>query len=313
MKALVTGGTGMIGVECVRALRAQGYEVYSIARSSASSRGEALPDQSIIRCDILDEGALRKVVARILPDVVIHLAAQAFNGISWDMEDITHITNYQGTLHLLRVCKEVVPYARIALACSSAEYGVIPKELQPIKESMPLHPLTPYGVSKVGTEMLGYQYFINNKMNIFLPRLFIHVGTGHPPATMIQNIARQLALIKYGKIEPVLHVGNLNTARDFIDVRDGVSGIVTLIEKGQPGVPVNIATGTAFSGKQILDIFLKISELKVEIITDESLLRPSDEELLLADNSLLKELGWKQQYTIEETLSAVYEDWLSRV
>jgi GDP-4-dehydro-6-deoxy-D-mannose reductase len=111
----------------------------------------------------------------------------------------------------------------------------------------------------------------------------------------------------------VLHVGNLNTARDFIDVRDGVSGIVTLIEKGQPGVPVNIATGTAFSGKQILDIFLKISELKVEIITDESLLRPSDEELLLADNSLLKGLGWKQQYTIEETLSAVYEDWLSRV
>jgi len=264
-------------------------------------------------CDILDESALRDIVSKIKPNVVIHMAAQAFNGISWNMEDITHETNYIGTLHVLRVCKEIVPKAKIILACSSAEYGILPKELQPIKETAPLRPISPYGVSKVGTELLGYQYFLNYKMKIYFPRFFIQVGTGHPPATMIQNFARQVALIKKGKLPRVIHVGNLDSIRDFTDVRDGVKGMLLLLEKGKAGEPINICTQTACSGHQVLEKLISIAGIKVKVVTDPSLLRPSDDTYLVGDNSNLKSFGWKPRYTIDDTLKAVYKDWLSRI
>lgn len=313
MKILITGITGMIGSEFARQTRALGWDVVGIARSSASSRLAAIQDPSVITCDILDREALRDVLRKTRPDVIAHFAAQAYNGISWQMEDVTHMTNYVGTTNVLRAAKDIVPEAKILLACSSAEYGIVPDAEQPIKENRFLRPLTPYGVTKVAVENLGYQYFINYGTKIYLPRLFIHVGTGHPPATMIQNFARQLALIHEGKIDPELHVGRLDTARDFIDVRDGVAGMLLLLQDGIPGEPINIATGTAYSGQQILDILMRISGVTTTVVQDTLLLRPSDETLLLADVSKLKKLGWKQQYTIEETLQGVFDDWVRRI
>ena len=121
-------------------------------------------------------------------------------------------------------------------------------------EDRPLKPITPYAVTKVATELMGYQYFKNYGMTVFLPRMFIHVGTGHPPATAIQNFSRQLALIAKGRLPPLLRVGNLDTARDFIDVPDGVNGMMCLLEKGRPGIPVNICTGTAHSIRDTLEL-----------------------------------------------------------
>lgn len=313
MKIFITGITGMIGSEFALQARALGWEVVGIARSSASSRLTVIQDLSVIRCDILDREALRDVLHKTKPDVIAHFAAQAYNSISWEMEDMTHMTNYIGTTNVLRAAKDIVPGAKVLLACSSAEYGIVPDTEQPIKEERSLHPLTPYGVTKVAVENLGYQYFVNYHTQIYLPRLFIHVGTGHPPATMIQNFARQLTLMHEGKIPPELHVGRLDTARDFIDVRDGVAGMLLLLQKGTPGEPVNIATGIAYSGKQILDILMRISGVTATIVSDKSLLRPSDETLLLADVSKLKKLGWKQKYTIEETLKEVFNDWMQRM
>jgi GDP-4-dehydro-6-deoxy-D-mannose reductase len=143
--------------------------------------------------------------------------------------------------------------------------------------------------------------------------MFIHVGTGHPPATAIQNFARQLALICRGRLEPVLRVGNLDSARDFIDVRDGVEAMMLLLDKGQPGVPINICTGTAHSIRDTLDQLIALSGLQVAVVPDPQLFRPTDEPLLLGDNSKLKALGWAQRNTFRQTLQAVYEDWLARV
>lgn len=303
----------MIGSHFAHATRSRNWPTFGLARNSASSRISADPDPSIRRVDILDRDALEQELAEIQPELVIHMAAQAFNGISWKTEETTHLTNYQGTVNVLKSTRKIVPEASVILACSSAEYGDVQPEDCPLKEERFLRPITPYGVSKAATECLGYQYYANFGLKVFLPRLFIHVGTGHPPATAIQNFARQLALIAKGKLEPVVRVGNLESARDFIDVRDGVSAMMIMLEKGNPGIPINICTATAFRIADILERLIHISGLDIRVDTDRSLFRPSDEPLLLGDNSRLKDLGWQQQYTIDQTLQAVYEDWLMRV
>jgi GDP-4-dehydro-6-deoxy-D-mannose reductase len=241
------------------------------------------------------------------------MAAQAFNGSSWQMESTTHHTNYIGTMNVLRCCRTVVPEARVLIACSSAEYGDVRVEDCPLAEERLLRPITPYGVSKVATEALGYQYFHNYGLKVLLPRLFIHVGTGHPPATAIQNFARQIAMIALGRAEAVVRVGNLDSARDFVDVRDGVRALMMLIEKGQPGQPVNICNGEAVSIREILGMLIEIAGIEVRVELDKHLLRPSDEPFLVGDNSRLKRLGWAREYTMRQTLEAVYADWVMRV
>jgi GDP-4-dehydro-6-deoxy-D-mannose reductase len=313
MKALITGITGMIGMHCARAAREAGWDVYGIARNSASSRQAAIEDPSVLRCDILDYPALEDVFRMVKPDVVIHLAAQAFNGSSWALEWSTHQANYLGTANVLRCCRMVVPDCKVAIACSSAEYGDIKPEDCPLREDRPLKPISPYGVSKMATEGLGFQHFHNYQMQVFLPRLFIQVGPGHPPATAIQNFARQLALIAKGRLEPEVKVGNLETARDFVDVRDGVAGIMTLITKGKPGEPINICNGEAMNIREVLDRLIGISGQKVRVTPDPRFSRLSDEPLLLGDPCKLKGLGWQRKYSMQDTLEAVYADWMSRV
>jgi GDP-4-dehydro-6-deoxy-D-mannose reductase len=143
--------------------------------------------------------------------------------------------------------------------------------------------------------------------------MFIHVGTGHPPATAIQNFARQLALIKLRKMEPIMKVGTLETARDFIDVRDGVSAMLLVLNEGVPGIPVNICTGDVFSIKETLEKLTSISGIDEKIIMESSLFRPSDETTLYGDNSIIRSLGWKQKFSFNETLNDVFSDWMKRL
>ena len=313
MKVLVLGGTGMIGSHFVNSYRNEGAEVWSLARNSSSSRMNALQDTSVIRGDILERDFLMKTFKKLKPDVVIHMAAQAFNGDSWNLEYYTHYANYIGTLNVLYCVLEACPDAQVLLACSSAEYGNITPEDCPLVEERLLKAHTPYGVSKIGVENLGRQYALNYNLKIFLPRLFIHVGTGHPPATAIQNFARQLALIKKGALPPEIHVGNLTSSRDFIDVRDGVRAMRLLMEKGLPGEPVNICNGVAYKIQDILDMLIEISGVQVEVITDKALFRLADEPLLLGDNSKIVGMGYKREYSMYQTLKDVFEDWESRI
>ena len=303
----------MIGSHFADTCRELGWQAFGIARNSTSSRLADDSAKNVIRCDITDHGSVAKAFEEHEFDLVAHFAAQAFNSLSWDQPWYTHQVNVFGTLNILECVKKYCPNSKVLLACSSAEYGLAKLLDGPLSESRELKPVSPYGVSKVATEQLGYQYFINYGMQVYLPRLFIHVGTGHPPATAIQNFARQIARIKKGLQRPVMTVGNLDSARDFIDVRDGVAAMMRLIESDLIGQPINIATGKAHSIREALDLLIKIAGIKVEVQQSQVLLRPSDEEILLGNNSRLLSLGWQQQYSFEETLSAVFADWMSRV
>jgi GDP-4-dehydro-6-deoxy-D-mannose reductase len=314
-KVLIVGITGMIGSHLSKFLQEKGLDVSGISRATSSSRNlNGRKPYKHFEGDIMDIKFLREVWQLLHPDLVYHLAAQAYNGESWKAEETTYQLNIKGSRNVFEVCREVTPAARIIPACSSAEYGIVPDEMIPIKEDIvPLRPITPYGVSKSAMEMMARQFHLNYKMDFVLPRLFIHLGPDHPPVTAIQNFARQLAAIKLGLQIPVIKVGNLETARDFVDVRDGVRALWILAQKGISGEVYNQCTGKAYTMKEALGLLIEISGLNVQIETDPNLFRPSDEKLLLGDPSKIESLGWKSEIPFKQTLADIYDNWLSRL
>ncbi len=304
----------MIGKHLARVLSDKGFEVAGISRATSAARYiTERPFYKHYKGDISDIKFLKGVWKDWQPDIVYHLAAQAYNGESWKAEDTTYQLNIQGSRNVFETHMEFTPKARMIPACSSAEYGFIPDD-KPINEDItPLRPITPYGVSKAAMEMMARQFHYNYGMDIVLPRLFIHVGPDHPPVTALQNFARQLASVKLGLQEPVLRVGNLESARDFVDVRDGANALALLAEKGISGEVYNLCTGKAWTMKESLNMLINISGVKVDIQTDPSLFRPSDEKLLLGDPGKIGALGWKAVIPFEKTLNDIFENWLHRL
>lgn len=314
-KALITGITGMIGKHLSDLLIRDGFEVAGISRATSASRYSfaKLPYKHF-KGDIMDMNFLKDVWHDFKPDIIYHLAAQAYNGESWKAEDTTYQLNIQGARNVFETSRAYSPDARIMPACSSAEYGIVPEEMIPIcEDKVPLKPITPYGVSKSAMEMMARQYHLNYNMDFVLPRLFIHLGPDHPPVTAIQNFARQLAAAKLGLQEPVIKVGNLETARDFVDVRDGVKALWLLGLKGKTGEVYNICSGKSYTIKESLECLIGISGLQVKIEVDQSLFRPTDEKLLLGNPSKIEGVGWKAEIPFETTLFDIYNNWLERL
>lgn len=314
-KVLITGISGMIGKHLAKKLKELNYIVGGISRSTSYTRYDVSPKEyKIYYGDIMDKNFLEIVWTEFKPDIVFHLAAQSYNGESWKFEETTYLTNIYGTKNVLDVCVKITPNVRFIPACSSAEYGIVSDDLIPMNEDKtPLKPITPYGVTKATMEMMTRQYHLNYKLDVILPRLFIHVGPDHPPVTAIQNFAKQLAMIKLGIKEPIMNVGNLETSRDFIDVRDGVNALILLAEKGISGEVYNICNGIDYTIRETLEYLIEISGLEVTVESDKSLFRPTDEKVLLGDNSKLKTLGWKSEILFKTTLKDIYNNWLERL
>ncbi|NMA41413.1 MAG: NAD-dependent epimerase/dehydratase family protein [Lentisphaerae bacterium] len=313
-KVLITGITGMIGSHLAHYVQEQGCEVAGISRATTAFRMQAhrkMPWKHYAG-DILDVNFLEKAVKDFQPDVVFHLAAQAYNGQSYEAEQTTYALNITGSWNVYNAVLRNAPNARVIPACSSAAYGAALTD-DPVNEESPLKPLTPYGVTKAAMEMMGRQFCLNYGLDVVLPRLFIHVGPNHPPLTAVQNFARQIAAIKCGLQEPVMQVGNLTTSRDFIDVRDGASALWTLVQKGVKGEVYNICRGYAWKISDVLELLLKIADIKVTLQQDPKLMRPSDEKTLLGDNRKLRALGWEPVIPFETTLLDIYNNWIERL
>jgi len=222
-------------------------------------------------------------------------------------------TNIIGQTNLFEAIRAVNCPTRVQLACSSEEYGMVRPEETPIKETNPLRPLSPYAVSKVAQDLMGYQYHQSYNMHIVRTRGFNHTGPRRGDVFVTSNFARQIAEIEKGRHEPVIYVGNLNAVRDFTDVRDTVVAYYLALEKGKPGDVYNVATGKGYKISEMLDILLGFSKVKIQTRQDPKRMRPSDVELLLGDATKLRtETGWEPKYRFEQTMKDLLEYWRSR-
>ncbi|GIW08458.1 MAG: GDP-mannose 4,6-dehydratase [Dehalococcoidia bacterium] len=317
MNVLITGLTGLVGSHLAEYLLSQpGVKVFGFKRwrSDSATFRHLVGKIEIIEGDIEDRSSVERAIALSQPDRIFHLAAQSYPSESWDAPALTVQANVLGTINLLETVRHRSPNTAVHIAGSSAEYGFIRPEDCPIPETLPLRPLSPYGVSKVAQELLAYQYHVNFGLRTFITRSFNHIGPRQGERTAVQTFCKQVAEIEAGLRPPVVRVGNLTPRRDFTDVLDVCRALWLLMERGRPGEPYNLCSGNAPVIGDVLQLVLSKARVAVTIEQDPARLRPSDEPILLGDNTKLRtDTGWTPEISLSESLDRILAYWRSRL
>jgi GDP-4-dehydro-6-deoxy-D-mannose reductase len=317
VRVLVTGITGFVGSHVAEYALAQGAQVFGSSRwrSKTENIDHLRSRITLIECDLRDLSSVRALLERSNPEYVLHLAAQSFVGASWQTPAETLSTNILSQVNLLEGIRALRLAPRFLVVGSSEEYGLVYEDELPIRESNPLRPLSPYAVSKVAQDVMGYQYFRSYGLPIIRARAFNHTGPRRGDVFVESNFARQVAEIEAGVCAPAVHVGDLNPRRDFSDVRDIVRGYWLLLERGEPGEVYNLCSGRAWAIQEVLEHLLRLSTAEgITVKADPARFRPSDVMILEGDPSKIeKATGWRTSIPFERTLAELLDYWRARV
>lgn len=317
MRFLITGITGFVGSHLAEWALAQGAEVIGSLRwRSKTEHIEHLRDRlTLVESDLRDVLSVRTLLAEARADWIIHLAAQSFVAASWQTPVETFYTNVISQMNLFEAMRQLGASARFLVIGSSEEYGLVYPDELPIRETNPLRPLSPYAVSKVAQDLMGWQYFKSYGMHIVRARAFNHDGPRRGESFATSNFAKQVAEIEAGLREPVVHVGDLKPTRDFSDVRDIVRGYWLLLERGTPGEVYNLCSGVDWSIERVLNFLIGQSTApRIEIRQDAARLRPSDVPILRGSaEKAERAVGWRGTIRLEKTLTDLLEYWRHKV
>lgn len=307
--AIVTGAEGFIGSHLVKFLQAQKWSVVGTFRLHNSNSPLKRSNVTLVQCDLRNGQRVQQLFEEIKPTHVFHLAAQSLPTVSWADPVDTFESNIMGSLHLFEAVRHMKRAPVVVSACSSAEYGNVPASAIPVKEEYPLHPLHPYGISKVCLDLLAREYWMDYDIPAVNIRLFNTTGPGKT-SDAPSDFVRQLAKIKKGLQEPVIEVGNLKPRRAFLDVADTVRGFYLAAMKGKPGEAYNLCATSTLEIAEILRAAIKLSGVTPEIRPVERLMRPSDEKIIFGDTKKIRrDTGWQPKMSIEQTLSSMLEYW----
>jgi len=312
-KILITGITGFAGSHLAEYLLSQNEnEIVGVHSSDRNINNiEGFKDKiHLIKIDLNNTEDTARIVSEQKPEVIFHLAASADVGKSFKdpLGFLNNNTNSQ--LNILEAVKKAGLETKIIVISSAQVYGYISADNIPTNEKTPLKPDSPYSVSKITQEYLALQYYYTYKLPVVILRPFNHLGPRLAPVFAISRFAKLIAEIEKGKSEPVLTVGNLSAKRDFTDVRDMAKAYALSADKCALGEVYNIGTGVSFTIAELLDKLLSLSKTKIEIKTDQSLLRPSDNPELRADASkFMTETDWKPEISTDQTLKDVLDYW----
>jgi GDP-mannose 4,6-dehydratase len=334
MKALITGVTGMVGSHLVDfLLKETEWDIYGVCRwRSPMDNVEHLltrvnnKDRVFFEyADLNDQVSLCTVLNRVKPDYIFHLAAQSYPKTSFDSPIETMNTNILGTCRLLeavRLCMQADGmYKPVIHVCASSEvFGKIPMEKKPetgIHEECPFHPASPYAISKVGTDLLGRYYAEAYGMTVMTTRMFTHTGPRRGDVFHESTFAKQIAMIEKGLIDPVVHVGNLDSLRTYADVRDAVRAYYMLVTIDPiAGEYYNIGGNYTCTVGDTLHKLISLSTKKdvIKIVTDPERLRPIDADLQVPDCRKFKEhTGWEPQISFAQTMEDLLNYWRKRL
>lgn len=301
-RALITGSSGFIGKHLQRLLHDRGVGVYGFDQFSLNAQ------PNVFVGSLNDTNMLRKGLNESKPDVIFHLAALIK---STQPEDL-YQTNLLGTLSLFETFAELKQKPKVILASSSAVYG-LKSGWDALDENTTLSPATHYGVSKIAQEMAALRYFDSHQVPVIVLRMFNLIGPGQSAQLACSNFAKQIALAEKNGTHEIL-TGNLESYRDFIDVRDAVQAFAMIAEKGQAGEVYNVCLGKAVSLKECLGEMMAMSTKQLSVRQEANLIQKNDLPVQVGNpNKIKSSCGWYPQISLKESLTDLLNDWRERV
>ena len=311
MQALITGMTGFVGGHLVRSLLADGWAVHGTLLTFA----EEEPPLGTLgtQADITDADAVAALVDEVRPDAVFHLAGAASVGQSFTDPEGTWKVNVEGTRGVLEGIRRAAPGARMVIALSGEEYGRVPLDELPVTEHTPLNPLSPYAESKVAADELCMEYRRDHGLAVMRLRAFNQLGPGQDPRFVVPSICKQIADAEMAGDDVCrLQLGNVDTRRDFLDVRDVVDAYRLLIARGDPDQTYLAGRGQSKSIRELVDIAVAEARVPVQVESDPSRMREGEQSDLYAEPRALKELGWEPRIPLEQSISDTLDYWRER-
>lgn len=307
-RILITGINGFAASHLARFLVNEGNEVHGTirVRSDLHRIRDIQGKVTLHLVEITDFLSVSKVLSDIRPDKIFHLAAQSYVRSSWDSPLETYRINVEGTVNLLEAARRLDKVPHILITSTSEIYGEVDGV---INENTRPEPNTHYGISKYAQDMIARLYHRAYGMPVILSRSFNVTGEGRASVFVDSDFAKQVVEIEQGKRTVIKH-GNLESARDFTDIKDVVKGYVAIMNSERWGEVFCLAQGVSTKIQEVLDILKKNSMAEVRTEIDPSRLRPVDTKQMIADASKAKnELGWTPTVPLEQSLKELLNYW----
>jgi len=301
---LVTGATGFAGGHLLEHL-ATSHDVVGWARHDPPAALAGFASWQTI--DLLDRDAVRAGISALKPRAVYHFAGVTRVDTSWSSPADALAGNVLATHYLLDALRRAYLRCRVLVTGSAAVYA--PSDA-PLREDAPTAVDSPYAISKLAQEELALRAMEEDGLEIIVTRSFNHTGPRQESAFVTPSIARQVALIERGAVEPVLRLGNLDAQRDLTDVRDVVRAYVSLMDSGTPGEVYNVASGVGRPIRAVVDALVRRAAVQVRIEVDPERLRPLDKSVLVGDATRLRAAtGWQPQVSFDQMLDDLLDYW----
>ena len=307
MKVLITGITGMVGSHLAEYLVSSfpETEVHGLVRWRSPLRNiqKILPRLTLHQGDLRDLNSLVLLLREVQPDRIHHLAAQSYVDMSFVAPADTLSSNIIGTVNLMDAVRIVGINPRIHICSSSEVYGQVRPDEVPITEATPLRPASPYAVSKVGEDLIAFQYGISYRLDLVRTRMFTHTGPRRGDVFAESSFARQIAEIELNRQTGPVRVGNLDSVRTLADVRDAVRAYKLLLDKCPAGEVYNIGGKETMTVGDILETLKSLARVPIKHVVDPARLRPSDVTLQIPDTSKFHgATGWQPEIPALQTL-----------
>lgn len=310
---LISGINGFAGSYLAELLVSEGHEVHGTVRIRADlHRIEHIKDKITLHyMELTDYLSVEGVILKVKPDEIYHLAAQSVVRQSWDMPMENYMINTLGTVHMFEACRKLEKKPAVLNVSTSETYGLVEGS---INENTVQNPNTHYGISKLSQDFIGRLYYNAYGLPVVTSRSFNITGPRRSDAFADSNFAKQVAEIEAGKKEPVIKHGNLDSERDFVDVRDVMRAYVMMLRSGRYGEVFCVGSGQPRSIQFMLDVLLEKTDRKdIKDEIDPDRMRPVDTKTMKCDNTKIKSLGWEPTISIEQSVEDTLNYWRERV